>query len=116
MVRWESDYLDKGRVIVLRSYPCIFAPLLDGPNLKCEASWSYFQLSKGARTISGSRPPDKMVLTISNPETVEGSLRVGLYGGGFIIQSIYAVHIPVKDNEIVRVGLSDNATTFTRNL
>ncbi len=41
MVRWESEYLDTGRVIKSRGHSCTIAPILDGPNVKSESSWSY---------------------------------------------------------------------------
>ncbi len=38
MLRWESEYLDQGRVIKSRVQRCTTAPVLDGSNVKSESS------------------------------------------------------------------------------
>ncbi len=38
IVRWKSEDLDEGRVIVQKDYLCSIAPVLQGPHLKSESS------------------------------------------------------------------------------
>ncbi len=60
MVRWESEYLDKGRIILSKGYICTVSPVLDGPNVKSESSWSYCQILVGA--YIGFRPSSSPLL------------------------------------------------------
>ncbi len=44
IARWESEYLDKCRIILSNNYTCAVPPVLDGPNVKSESSWTYCQI------------------------------------------------------------------------
>ncbi len=116
MVRWESQYLDEGRIILPRERPCTVAPVLEGTNVKSESSWSYCQDDTLVRANSAQFPMDKMVLALSNPETAKGVLVVALRGGGIIVTWVYSVYVPLHKDEIALVWLSDNASTLVRNL
>ncbi len=116
MVRWDSQYLDKGRIILWRDGPCIVSPLLDGPNLKSESSWRYCRSEALAPSGSSKYPTDRMILRVSNPETSKGYLMLELFSEGYVFRMKYAVQIPVNEDNLAVVGLSDNAATFIRNL
>ena len=116
MVRWESEYLNEGRLKFLGESPCIVAPVLDGPNLKSESTWSYCLDTLQVPSSFAQFPPDRLELTVSNPETVKGYLLVSLNGESFIIQSRYSLHISMNNRNTARAELSDNATTLIRNL
>ncbi len=57
-----------------------------------------------------------MMLKVSNPEKIKGSIEFELYGEKFMFQSEHTVYIPLHNDEIAVVGLSDNASTLTRKL
>ena len=116
MVRWESQYLDEGRIILPRDRPCTVAPVLEGTNVKSESSWSYCQDDTLVRATSVQFPMDDMILAMSNPETTKDALVVALRGEGIIVTWVYSVCIPLHNDEIALVGLSDNASTLFRNL
>ncbi len=116
MVRWESEYLDTGRIIRSRAYRCTVAPVLDGPNVKSESSWSYCQNEVWGPKDSSKYPAEKMMLRVSNPEKQKGYLAHTLYGEAQFFHSMHEVYIPLQSDRLVRVGLSDNTTSFVRNL
>ncbi len=116
MVRWESKYLDQGSIILQRDHICNIAPVLEGPHLKSESSWSSCQLVSLRIDSSANFTADKMRLIVSNPEKIKGTLKVALFGEGLSFESAHVVYIPVQKNKLAVVGLSDDASTLARNL
>ena len=116
MVRWESEYLDKGRVILSKGDICAAAPVLDGPNVVSESSWSHCNVISTYASSSAKYPADKLILKVPNPEKFKGYIDITLLGESFSFFSRHVVYIPLDKERIVMVGLSDNATTFVRNL
>ncbi len=60
-VRWESEYLDKGKIILPRDHRCIIAPVLDGANVKSDSWWSHCRYRFSAPSNSTRFPLDKMM-------------------------------------------------------
>ncbi len=116
LVRWESEYLNEGKVILQKDHVCVNAPVLEGPNLKSESSWSYCHMTAGAPSSSFRFSADEMILNFSNPDKIKGIFQVTLQGEGFIFLDIHTVYVPLHRDELAFVGLSDNATTLVRNM
>ncbi len=116
IVRWESEYLDKGRIVMLEDGPCIVTPVVEGPNIKSVSSWSFCRDSLHVPASFAIYPSEMLFLTVSNPDKTSEFLAVLLHGERTIISTKYEVSVPLGDTTSAHVGLSDNATTFTRNL
>ncbi len=61
-------------------------------------------------------PEDRMILTVTVPEKVKGRIDLVLAGEGRVFYSRQMVHIPLHRDAIPVVALSDDRTTYLRNL
>ncbi len=116
MVRWESEYLKEARFTYTKDHPCTIAPVIDGPNVKSESFWTYCQDNYPIKRGFVLYPADKMMLSVTIPEKVKGRIDLLLEGEGMLFHSRQMVHIPLHKDSIAVVALSDNRTTFLRNL
>ncbi len=57
-----------------------------------------------------------MILSVSNTEKHAGYVKHRLYSKGQLFHTIHEIYIPLQGGRLVAVELSDNATTFVRNL
>ncbi len=109
MVRWESEYLDTGRVIESSGQSCTIATILHGPNVKSE-SWGYCLSHRWCASASSKYPADKMRLSFYHPDRVKGYIIFTLFGKRHDRHSTHAVYIHLQRDRF------DSATTFVRNL
>ncbi len=73
MLQWESEHLDKARIIISKDHVCTIGLVLDGPNVTSESYWIYCQ--EKFLFIKGffEYPADKMIID-STPENVKGGI------------------------------------------
>ncbi len=116
MVRWESKYHEKGRIIFPRNRVCVNSPVLEGPNFKSESSWSHCYTAAWSPSGSPSLPAGEMRLAVSIPVRFKGLLDIALVRRGVSYLMKESVVMPLDQDENVAVALADNASTLTRNL
>ncbi len=112
MVRLESQYLHKGRVILTESHTCTIPPVLDGLLVKSESTWSYCQIDLWFPSSTNQYPDAESTLKNFNHENFQGHNDLLMFGYRMKFYSSRTVSIRLRSTELLHLRYSTKQLYF----